>query len=85
MTSEFHRGDVICRIGDTKTFIVLDSQEPASKLFSARRYSVMEVADEDWCRTITYNHLFQDTTDMTYVKVGRWDFEKNQEVDDDVQ
>lgn len=81
--TEFKRGDIIVRIGDRRTFIVLDLQESTSKLFPSRRYSVMEVADEDWCWSITYHYLFQDTVDMDYVKIGEWDFKREMEVEDD--
>lgn len=86
MKCEFHRGDVICRIGDTEPFIVLDFQEPDREPFPPiRQYRLMKVEEDKWGRTITYYHRFQALVEMTYVKVGKWDFKKNLEVDDEVQ
>lgn len=85
MKCEFHRGDVICRIGDTEPVIVLDFQEPGSDPFwPVSRYRLMKVEEDNWGRTITYHNRLQVLIEMTYVKVGKWDFKKNLEVDDEV-
>lgn len=75
--NEFKRGDVIVQIGEPFKWLVL-----AVKMNDQMYEVISELGFMDGdpaASSLWPTHM----TELDFVKVGRWDFERNKEVDDD--
>ena len=90
--SEFHEGDIIAKIGKPGCRIIwqMDVEEHNHDLTYCYLRDVEAQIDGmyEWTDENSDNMLLADfefVKDLRdYVKVGKWDFKKNQEVEDEV-
>ena len=89
--SEFRKGDVLVQIGEPFKWLIL-GVERTGQMWMYKTISEIGLREEidgmyEWTDENSDNMLLADfefVKDLRdYVKVGEWDFEKNQEVDED--
>lgn len=92
MTDEFKEGDIVAKIGMPECRIiwqmdVLESNPDLTRCF-LREVEAQKDGMYEWTDENSDNYLLEDFEFMKlmrdgYVKVGKWDFEKNLEVEDE--
>lgn len=93
MIDEFKVGDIIAKIGKSEREIIWKMETPEF-IPDGTRCLLREVEAQkngmyDWTDENSDHMLWEDFEFMKvicdgYVKVGKWDMDKNQEVDDEV-